>query len=632
VSAQPSKFTISVVLVVDSADAGLGDAAAHHHGGRVVDVGPPLVAVFPSAVDALGCALDWRLTQGWAGMRFALTLGRFSADSGSGGAVDEARVLLDRAGPGELWISDMVLGLVAGKVPLVFELPPGAIPGAGYRANFDADPNQSPPKSRRIPTLIAAALVVAVAGAGLWFLPSSEPPRLTEIALPENMVLPLPALPSLAVVPFAVPDGNDVADHVALGIFTETVRWLGTNPDLFVVDSAGAADFTAADIPARVAQALGVRFVFQAALNQGGEGTTIEGSLVDALSGAYLWEGVVSANADGLSGLGYEMAKTIFSALGLQVLAPDSQPQTSADVRAPDPQPQTPADVRALNPQLQTPAPLLDPAVDPEAYDLFLQGRARMAEATPDANVKAQALFLEALEIDPTFAAAAIEHGFTVYFQAQGVEGDLTGSPLPELEQSVSWALAANPNNPRGLALSSRLMMLRGTMFRGQFDDIPPRTQALDFAQRAVATAPNDPDNLVHLARLYNFGIRTTQEGLELTQKAMRINPKYPWTYQLYLAQNYQLTARYAEAIQVLLAALQRKPDSPVLHRELALAYVLGNEVEAGRSHMEELLRLVPGYSVATESQESIYLNSLNLIRDVTALRRAGLPFAYRGP
>ncbi len=606
-SAPPEKSTIRVVLAADSADAGLGEAAAHH-GGRVVDAGPPLVAVFPSAVDALGCALDWRLTQGSADTCFALTLGRFSADPGSGGPVDEARVLLDRAGPGELWVSDTVLGLVAGKVPLVFERPPGAIPGAGYRANFDADPNQSPPKSHRNPILIAAVLIVALAAGGLWFLPAAELPTLTEIALPENMALPLPALPSVAVVPFAVPDGDDVPDHVAAGLLAETVRWLGTNPGLFVVDPAGAADFTAADSPARVAQALGVRFVFQGALDQRAEGITIEGSLVDALSGSYLWEGTVSENADGLSGLGQNLAETILSALGPEaVTPPDAQPENV---------------VVAL-----TPAP-----VDPGAYDLFLQGRALMAAATPDTNAQAQALFQAALDIDPAFAAAAIEHGFTVYFQAQGLDGDLTGDPLPLMEQSVGAVLAADPSNPRGLALSSRLMMLRGTMFRGQFDDIPPRTLALDFAQRAVAAAPNDPDNLVHLARLYNFGIRTTQEGLELMQQAMRINPNYPWTYQLYLAQNYQLTGRYAEAVQVLLAAQQRKPDSPVLHRELALAYVLGNDVETARPHMAELLRLVPGYSVATESQESIYLNSLNLDRDVIALRRAGLPFAYRGP
>ena len=47
---------------------------------------------------------------------------------------------------------------------------------------------------------------------------------------------------------------------------------------------------------------------------------------------------------------------------------------------------------------------------------------------------------------------------------------------------------------------------------------------------------------------------------------------------------------------------------------------------------MAELLRLVPDYTVATESRESIYLNPLNLERDVIALRRAGLPFAYREP
>lgn len=603
---EPPESPIRIVMAADPADSALLNAV-QNAGGRAVDTGRGFIGLFPSAVDALHCALTWREGRS-AAATLSLSMGSVGADGQTGEAVEEALGLLDRAGPGELWIADNVLGLVAGKVPLVFERVQGAPAGAGYRANFDADPNQPPPKSRRIPVFVAAIVVVALAAGGLWLVPAPQPPTLTELAMPENMALPLPDLPSLAVLPF---EATDVPDHVAAGLLAETVRWLGTNPGLFVVDPAGTAALPDADSPARVAEALGVRFVFQGTLENAGDGVRLQGRLMDALTGSFLWQGTISADPDDLGALGRELAKTILAALGPQAVTP------------PDGQPEQPENVVVA----ATPAP-----VDPRAYDLFLQGRALMAVATPDANSQAQPLFQAALDIEPAFAAAAIEHGFTVYFQAQGLDGDLTGPPLPELEQSVRWAFAADPNNARGLALSSRLMMLRGTMFRGQFDDIPPRAIALDLAQRALAAAPNDPENLVHLARLYNFGIRTTQEGLELIQRAMRINPNYPWTYQLYLAQNYQLTGRYEEAIQVLLAALERKPDSPLIHRELALAYVLGDQVEAARLHMAELLRLVPGYSVPTESQESIYLNSLNLDRDVVALRRAGLPFAYREP
>ena len=50
-------------------------------------------------------------------------------------------------------------------------------------------------------------------------------------------------------------------------------------------------------------------------------------------------------------------------------------------------------------------------------------------------------------------------------------------------------------------------------------------------AERAIALDPNDAESYVALANVFNiFGERTT-EAIELIEKAMRLNPRYPFEY-----------------------------------------------------------------------------------------------------
>ena len=598
---QSGQGRLGVILAAATADPALVEAVALA-GGSAVVTGANVIAHFSSAVSAMECALAWRRTQA-APAAIAVSLGMVAANGQSGDAVDGAVAMLARATPGDFWAAENVRGLVADKIALVFR----RAPGGDWLADFDADPNQPPPKTRRAPA-IAAVAVFAVAAGALWFVLAgdvvNEP---VQVATPANMALPLPQLPSVAIVQFAVAEGQALPDHAARGMAAGLAQALGVNPGLFVMKPAAGPGFTGADTAVEVAEALGVRFVFLGVIHPDDTPMELRGQLVDALTGLTAWQGARDLAPPGIAALAQELTAA--------VLAPDAASNDAAQP-ANDP----------------GPVAALARPVDAAAFDLYVRGRTLMAQATVAANAQAGALFREALELDPEFTAATIELGFTLYFAAQGLDGDLTGDVLPELEDVIRAAMQQAPDDPRGLALQSRLEMLRGTMFRGGVEAISPRYLALDFAQRAVALAPNDPDNLAHLSRLYTFGIRTSQEGLEMIERAMRINPNYPWTYQHVLAQNYQLTGRYEEAVAVLLAALERAPAAAVLHRELALSYVLAENVEAARLHIAELLRLVPDYTVATESRESIYLNPLNLERDVIALRRAGLPFAYREP
>ena len=77
------------------------------------------------------------------------------------------------------------------------------------------------------------------------------------------------------------------------------------------------------------------------------------------------------------------------------------------------------------------------------------------------------------------------------------------------------------------------------------------------------------------LAKVFNlFGERTT-EAIELVEKAIRLNPRYPFEYPYQLGWAYRLVGRYEEAIAAQKQALLRNPNWLFSHAELWLNYRL---------------------------------------------------------
>ena len=262
----------------------------------------------------------------------------------------------------------------------------------------------------------------------------------------------------------------------------------------------------------------------------------------------------------------------------------------------------------------------------PEAWNLYLTGRALAAERTPEANRRAAEAFAAALAIAPGFAAARIELGFTRYYVQQGFEGDLTGPAIDGLQDDVWAALALAPGNARGHELMSRLKLLDFTFFRVGRGERTNREQAMDYLEQAVALAPEDPDLMAYRARLHAFARSRTYYAEEYAEEAMRRHPRHDWTYVLPLVQSLQLQMVYDRAAEIVEALIAEHPGILRLHREAALAYGLQRDIEKGTAHMATLLEIDPRYGVGWETEDSIYDNPGNFQRDIEALRRVGLP------
>lgn len=182
----------------------LAEAAAAHHGQEVKWLGDGLMVAFPSAADAVDCAIAMqqgarRLLHGQrVAIRVGLNAGEALRDAADyfGLPVVIARRLCDRAAAGQILCSEVVTELLAGRIGFTFE-PLGALelkgaphPVAASEISYEIEPSQRVPN--RMPFVGRAAelarlrdrLTDAATGRGGLVMLAGEPgigkTRLTE--------------------------------------------------------------------------------------------------------------------------------------------------------------------------------------------------------------------------------------------------------------------------------------------------------------------------------------------------------------------------------------------------------------------------------------------------------------------
>jgi tetratricopeptide (TPR) repeat protein len=115
------------------------------------------------------------------------------------------------------------------------------------------------------------------------------------------------------------------------------------------------------------------------------------------------------------------------------------------------------------------------------------------------------------------------------------------------------------------------------------------------------------------------------EEVISLIEKAMRLNPRYPFHYLSFLGMAYCLAGRHEEALASLQSATLRNPNHPPAHLHLLVTYSeLGRDAEA-RAELAEIRRLNPNASLEFYRRVMVFKDPASLERYLTALRKAGL-------
>ncbi|MBT3372294.1 MAG: hypothetical protein HOA08_03700 [Rhodospirillaceae bacterium] len=360
--------------------------------------------------------------------------------------------------------------------------------------------------------------------------------------------------PSIAVLPFNSFSDDKNQEYFADGMTDDLITHLSKVKGLSVIARNSTFTYKGKSTKVQdIADDLGVRYVLEGSVRRAGDTIRINAQLTDGRTGDHLWAEIFDRQQNDIFSLQDEVIEKIVAALRVKLTADERRRLAEA------------------------------PTDNPEAYELYLRARSihLKYESRPDNNRKnpglkeAIALYEEAINLDPTFAAAyAGIANVALYVWRSTLVWVMDSAEAQKLvRQSTVRALKFEPGNAAALDALSVL----------QFIEMAP-AKAIATAEESVRLNPEQALAHVTLAHALAIQGRWT-EGLVEADKAMALDPS-PNTYAgAKLATVYFLGSRYETAIRLSADVAARAPNWYDGHWGLALNNAaLGKLDEARRS------------------------------------------------
>jgi serine/threonine-protein kinase len=216
---------------------------------------------------------------------------------------------------------------------------------------------------------VVATMLVVLLGAGGWFYRSAA--RGGE------------AIDSVAVLPFVNASGDPNSEYLSDGITESLINSLSQLPQLpqlphlRVMSRDSAFMFKGKDTDAQaVGRQLGVRAVFKGRVVQRGDDLQISAELVDARDDSHIWGDQYSRKAADIFALQGDLAKEMTTALRMRLSVTDEKRMAKSYT------------------------------ANPEAYQLYLQGRFWWNKRTKEGFNRCIEYFQQAIAKDPNYALA----------------------------------------------------------------------------------------------------------------------------------------------------------------------------------------------------------------------------------
>jgi len=583
------------------------------HRGRVVDSpGDNLLAEFTSVVDAVQCAvatqmeLQARNTELSENQRMQFRIGVNLGDVIEeesriyGDGVNIAARLESLSDPGGICVSKTVFDQIETKLPFGYEylgeqtVKNISKPVQAYRVIMEprvtgtikkkwAAPKSSV-RERLILVGAATGLIVAV-GFGIWHQYFRNKPALFEKASVEKMAYPLPAEPSIAVLPFNNMSGDADQEYFSDGITEQIITSLSSVPFLFVI--ARNSTFAYKNKPTKVqqiAEELGVQYVLEGSVHRSDDQLRITAQLIDAIKGHHLWAQSYDRKITEIFLLYDEITMKIIAELQVKISAADLGRVSSIKTE----------NLRAYEKYLK-------------AYGLFWN---RTAEDTIEARKLAQ----EAIELDPKYGAAycllASTYLDDIYFHRTKSRKEFIEKAEKLVQKSIDYN---GPDSKTHEILSSVYYL------SNQYD------KAIAEGQKAVELSPNSANSNLVYGMVLSLSTRY-DEAIPILKKAIRLNPVTPINYLNQLAMAYFHTEQYEKAIPLWNQTIERNHDYYFAHLGLTAAYQLIGKADKARVSAAEVLRVSPSFSLSMLEKRFISSDKESKERMLRALREAGLP------
>lgn len=573
--------------------------------GRIANTaGDSFLIEFPSAVDALRCAID--IQAGIAArnadipedrqliLRIGINVGDVVANGEDllGDGVNVAARLEGLADSGGICLSRSARDQVRDRLDIALEdlgeieVKNIARPVRAFRVagvGNQTKPAVAPKRSKAV-FVAAAAVLVAVAAGGYWW---SQQERGSP-TISAGSGVPSAQKPSIAVLPFANSSGDKDQAYFADGISEDITTDLSKVAGLFVTSRSATLKYrNGAQDPKSVATALGVRHILTGSVRRAGGKIRITATLIDAETGGQLWAERFDRDTRDVFAIQDEISGRVVRQLS----------ETLKGI------------------SLKRVERTFTPNVD--AYDLYMKGRAERIPPTPPNLKSALAKFEKAIEIDPNFAGGYAGASFARAL-IHAAWGGNTGAGDMQLDLALKLGRKAVETDPDfGPAWGS----LAEAYFRkGRHDD------AIAAVKKAIEASPSDSLMRARYGRFLGY-VRRSAEGIKQVREAMRMSPdSLPLLY--FLALNYRAAGEFDKAIDALREHRKRLGGRilPAPTCQLIAALIQAGRADEARAEAKGLLAKLPKYTARQAARSHVYKVADDQKQFVMALREAGLP------
>ena len=449
------------------------------------------------------------------------------------------------------WTSRLVLGLLALGFPLalifswVYELTP-----EGLKREHEVERNASitAETARKLDLIVVGLLVIAIVVVAVErFIPRTAPiPAASDAASGASSAeAPVQAAAkSIAVLPFVNISGDTGNEYFADGLSEELLNLLAKIPDLRVAARTSAFKFKGEKIDVQeVAQKLNVAHILEGSVRKSGNKVRITAQLIKAADGYHLWSETYDRRLDDIFVVQDDIAGEVVKALKLTLLG-----STSVTRSRP---------------------------VDPEAYNLALQGRFFLDRRGREDLERAVEYFRRSRERDPDYAPA-----WAGLSEAYSLQANYGHGPVAEgnrrAREAAEKALALDPQLVDAHLALSRIQ--QGYDWDWEAADASVR-KALDLEPGSAQALRRGGGLAMTLGRW--------NEAIDLADKAIERDPLRPNSYST-LGGALLAVNRDTEAEAAFRKALELDPEGSSRHWSIARTLLLQGKTEAALRETEQ--------------------------------------------
>ena len=349
---------------------------------------------------------------------------------------------------------------------------------------------------------------------------------------------------SIAVLPFLDMSEKRDQEYFSDGLAEELLDLLAKTPGLHVIARTSSFYFKGkqATVP-EIARTLRVANILEGSVRKSGNRLRITTQLVRADNGEHLWSETYDRDQEDVFKIQDDIARAVVAKLRLTLLG--------GDAPAPD-----------------------TVAVNPQAHNLYLQGRYFISSDTADDLAKAGSYFQKALDLEPAYAPAwaGLAH-VALREVANGYVAVAEG--IARADTAARKAVALDPGFAGGyieLGLSRMMSSFDWVGAREAFDHAlllePSNNEAQFSVAHLTMTLGNTTDSLNRFQQLLE------RDPLNLLQRR-------------YVARMLYYAGRLDEAESIIRQLLEVNPSFPAAHYELGRILLARGQVPQAASEFE---------------------------------------------